>query len=265
MSCLHVYISKFNRCQLIQFCDYCCALSFVSCHFPFVCPLSFLISTAIVGLLFFLLRSLALARSLSTYFFVCGIYSLNVKQQTRNHRSSILVKLFVFLQRSYLIAVPHGSQRCSPSSFSFVRSLTHSFHLIHFILSAFITFLVTFLHLFSVRRCYCCLAAVYAFASHFIAKLTPFFLSADWSSIPGIYYILVRFLRWGICHSSFDFIGAAAAVDGDCGCIHFVFVLFFLCRCAVCANLRPNSRFFFILSHLTHSAHFDDAHNTIDH
>ena len=172
MSCLHVYISKFNRCQLIQFCDYCCALSFVSCHFPFVCPLSFLISTTIVGFLFF---SFAPSRSpvrSPLIFFVCGIYSMNVKQQTRNHRSSILVKLFVFLQRSYLISVPHGSQRCSPSSFSFTRSLTHSFHLIHFILSAFITFLVTFLHLFSVRRCYCCRVC---FCVAFYRKTDSFF------------------------------------------------------------------------------------------
>lgn len=126
MSCLHVYISKFNRCQLIQFCDYCCALSFVSCHFPFVLPLShfsFQRQSSGSSISFSFIPS----RSPSTYFFVCGIYSMNVKQQTRNHRSSILVKLFVFLQRSYLMSVPHGSQRCSPSSSgSRAHSLSHS-------------------------------------------------------------------------------------------------------------------------------------------
>lgn len=48
--CLHVYFSKFNRCQLIQFCDYCCA-RLVSVFVPLsilLCPVSFLISPRII-------------------------------------------------------------------------------------------------------------------------------------------------------------------------------------------------------------------------
>lgn len=258
MSCLHVYISKFNRCQLIQFCDYCCALSFVSCHFPFVCPLSFLISTTIVGFLcFFLFLSFPRVHPFALHLFF-RVRNLFDERQVANQKPPIIYlgRIVCFPQRSYIISVTHRTVRLHHS-----RSLTHSFHMIHFILSAFITFLVTFLHLFSVRRCYC---SRICFCVAFYRKTDSFFfLPIDLVFQEYITFLFDFFNGIFVIRHSFSSALLWLLVTAAIFILSFFLSSFFV-ECAVCANLRSNSRFF-ILSHLTHSAHFDDAHSTIGH
>lgn len=72
----------------------------------------------------------------SSFFSSCTFTRMSPAQHTRNHWSSILVKLFVFLL-GFVSRVRHTV---------FHHFHFQSFHLIHFIWSAFITLLLTFVH-----------------------------------------------------------------------------------------------------------------------
>lgn len=173
--------SKFNRCQLIQFCDYCpiwlCLMSstrslpaarFV-CHFAFVCPLSFHISWNRWASLLVYILNVFVKRELSTS-----------KPETADHLSwwnclfcfpHLSVDSSFWLSLSLTLSL-FLSFPLSPSLLTFA-----SFQLIHFILSVFITVLVTFFHLFAI-------VGIVSIAFHFLNWLLS--ISDCFNGILGI-------------------------------------------------------------------------------
>lgn len=184
-------------------------VSFVPCHFPFVCPLSFLI--------------LRQSSTLSAYslFVLCtntrrhtGTCTLthSMECQRENQKPPIIYLgkncLFFFELLSFAFSLTKMYLFFSVVCFQFQPHSTHSI-LIHFILYAFITFLVTFFHLFSISFRSSQLSSILC---HISLRIDSFFLSLTvlfffvflvnlLCCISGIYHILsISFWKFVIRH-----------------------------------------------------------------